>query len=253
MPSNQTFAIFALLSLAFFSCKKEESLSNGDRLKSIRFQTNDSISYRSFQYDDQNRVTSILDSNNNGHRSSDLISYDAQGKLSQVTSSADFFTTVYTFEYDNTGRIIKKFDSNSQVSGLRDTYSYDAEGRVIADSIHDYWSPGIFGVTSYAYNNSGNVVETKTIEKSSGTVSMHKQCTFDNHPNPLYGKSVLVYLLDVGYNIPEGKNNLSKEVYDDGTIVKYKFEYFSNGLPKRCTISDNSDPGTYTYVDYFYE
>jgi len=253
MPRNQTLAIIAFVSFAFTSCQKEPAISGGDRLKSIRFKTNDSISYRSFQYDDQNRISSILDSNNNGHLYKMLISYDAQGRLSQITGNGDY-SIVYTFEYDDKGRVSKKLYSNQQASGPMDGYSYDANDRVIADSVYSYWSPGIFSITSYSYNQGGNVIDTKTIDKTSGAIALRKQCTFDNHPNPLDGQKVMVYLLDGGYGIPEGKNNLAKEVYDDGTIVNHSYEYFSNGLPKRCTISDNTDPVvTYTYVDYTYE
>src|SRR5688572_23326322 len=90
--------IIALISLAYFSCKKEDqSNSQGDLLIRIRIQEGDSIFYRSFQYDDQNTLTAIFDSNNNGYKRSFIITYDAQGKIANVATSE----STYTFEFDN--------------------------------------------------------------------------------------------------------------------------------------------------------
>ena len=56
--------ILATSLLLFFSCKKDEDLPNapGDRLKMIRYKEGDSISFRIFQYDVQNRITAVVDS-----------------------------------------------------------------------------------------------------------------------------------------------------------------------------------------------
>jgi hypothetical protein len=49
--------IVGLVSPIFFSCQKEPSVTKGDRLKMIRWKEGDSLSYKSFEYDDQNRLT----------------------------------------------------------------------------------------------------------------------------------------------------------------------------------------------------
>jgi YD repeat-containing protein len=244
------FVVIIITSLCFFSCQKEQSNSEGNRLKAIRSKVGDSIFYRTFQYDDQSRLKSIVDSNNNGYKRSFIISYDAQGKLSQVTEGGN----IYTFTFDDKGRIIKKSAklSGQQASTIVNAYNYDANGRVIADSIYSYWTKDVYSIVSYSYDQSTNVTEVKTVDKSSGAILGQAQCRYDNHPNPLDGKSVMTYLLSSGYEISAGKNNLLKEIYEDGTIVNYTYEYSSNGLPKKCSFQDNSDP-LITYVDYFYE
>jgi YD repeat-containing protein len=242
--------IVAFVSLTFFSCQKDNSSSQGDRLKTIRIKVGDSLFYRSFQYDGQNKLISILDSNNNGFKRNFIISYDAQGKLSQVSEGA----TIYTFEFDSKGRIIKKLVNlaGQQATDVANTYSYDINGKVVADSVYSYWTKNVYSIASYSYDQSGNVTESRTLDKSSGDVMAQVQCTYDNHPNPLGGKAVLIYLLSSGYELPAGKNNLLKETYQDGTTVNYSYEYYSNGLPKKSSFLDNSDP-LITYIDYYYE
>ena len=242
--------VIAITSLSFFSCQKDQSGSQGSLLKMIRIREGDSIYYRSFQYDDQSRLISILDSNNNGYKSNFIISYDAQGKPSQVTAGG----SISTFELDNKGRIIKKLvqPSGQQEATVENTFSYDSNGRLIADSVYSYWTKEVYSIISYSYDQAGNVIEIKTVDKNSGMVLVQKQCSYDNHSNPLDAKSVMTYLLNSGYDVPNGRNNLLKEVYQDGTIVNYIYEYNSNSLPRKCSVQDNSDP-LMTYIDYFYE
>ena len=84
--------ILAPIFLVFFSCQKEDQPdAPGNRLKMISTKEGDSISFRSFQYDDQNRLITILDSNNNGYKWHRLISYDWQGKLETVTEEGETF------------------------------------------------------------------------------------------------------------------------------------------------------------------
>jgi hypothetical protein len=62
----------------------------------------------------------------------------------------------------------------------------------------------------------------------------------------------MMYLLNIGEESPAGKNNLLKEIFEDGTIVNYSYEYNNNGLPKKCSYESNND-SLVTYVDYYYE
>jgi YD repeat-containing protein len=211
-------------------------------------QEGDSISYRFFQYDQEDRIISITDSNNNGNRRQLVMSYDAQGKLSQVTEGA----TIYKFEYDNKGRIAKKLHSYSgqQTSLVSNNYIYDLNGRVIADS--SSWSTG-FIVVTYSYDAAGNVTASKSAEMLSGISWVYEQqCSYDDHPNPLAGNGIMIYLFDSQEGLPAGNNNLLKETFDNGTVVNYKYDYHDNGLPKKSSFYDNTDP-LVTYVDYYYQ
>ena len=243
--------ILAAISLLFFSCEKEENLPDapGDRLKMIRHKAGDSIWYRSFQYDVQNRLIGIVDSGHGGIRRR-VISYDSQGNLLNVAVNGD----IYTFDFDNDRRVIRKRSTlpGQSSSTVRNSYAYDMEGKVTSDSLHNYWTPEVWGIVSFTYDGNNNVIGSKL--SSNGGAQIIKQSTFDNQPNPLYGKSVIIYLLtgDYGYEIPEGKNNPLKERFEDGTELSYHYEYYSNGFPKRYSLHDSSDPLVF-YVDYYYE
>jgi len=238
--------------LLFFSCKKEENLPDapGDRLKMIRYKDGDSISFRSFQYDVENRLTAVVDSGHGGvYRRN--VSYDPQGNLLSVTVNGD----VYTFDLNSAGRVIRMWSTvpGQQSPTVRNSYGYDTEGKVVSDSIHSYWSPDVWGVVSFLYDGNNNVIESK-LSSATPSTQVFKKCTYDKQRNPLYNQSAIIYLLfgGHGYGVPQGKNNVLKERFGDGSEASYHYEYYSNGLPMRYSIHDSSDP-LVLYIDYYYE
>jgi len=206
----------------------------------------DSISYTIYQYDDQHHLTSIQDSNNNGHKRRFDIFYDGQGKLLKVTQDGN----VFTFEFDDKGRINKKIGSHASGSGssIQNTYKYDVAGRVLADSMYSYWAQ----TNSYSYDQNNNVTEAKFTKNSFGATLGQLHSTYDNHLNPLSETGSVLYIVSVGYELPIGKNYLVKAANDDGTIVNFIFEYYSNGLPKKSTEHISNDD-LITYTEYYYE
>ena len=241
--------ILAPIFLVLFSCQKEDQPdAPGNRLKMISTKDGDSISWRSFQYDDQNRLIAIHDSNNNGYQWRRVISYDWRGKLETVTEEG----TIYTFDFDDQGRIIRKWGtySGQQSAIVRHTYAYDIDGRVISDSSYSYFTPTVSSIVSYVYDQNNNVIESKAVETSVGVILTDLQFVYDSHPNPLSSQSVITYLLSSGYEIPEGKNNLLKIKNRYGDEVGFNYEYYSNGLPKSCFLLDNTDPQI-SYTEYY--
>jgi hypothetical protein len=162
--------------------------------------------------------------------------------------------TTFIFESDDKGRIIRRsrIQTGQPVVLVENTYSYDAQGRMIADSLHSYWTQDVWRIAFYSYDQNNNVRESKTVDYPSGNLLYQQQSDYDSHPHPLNPLGVMIYLFNTEYDVPRGKNNLVKEKYDDGTIVDYTYEYYSNGLPKKCSISDNTDPSI-TYLEYYYE
>jgi hypothetical protein len=245
-------SISAASILLFFSCKKDEDLpvAPGDRLKMIRYQQGDTIWFRSFQYDVQNKLTAMVDSGHGGiYRRN--ISYGAQGNLLSAAINGD----LYTFELNSEGRVIrtKSTVQGQQSPTVRNSYGYDSEGKIISDSIHGYWSTDVWGVVSFLYDGNNNVIESK-LTSATPSVQVVKQCTYDKQRNPLYSHRFTIYVLEAGYGygLPQGKNNILKERFEDGSEVSYQYEYYSNGLPRRYSLHDSSDP-LVSYVDYYYE
>lgn len=251
MTTIRLSLILCFISYLIFSCNKEQSGSQGTRLKMIRSQDGDSIGYVFFKYDGQGRLNTMIDSNNNGNISKTYITYDAEGKLSKVTSGG----ATYTFEYDNKGLITKRFVlyPGQQTASLEDVYTYDVNRRVVIDSIFSYWSGNLFETVSYSYDQNNNIMELEVIDKAYGTLSRQCKYSYDNHPNPLNSLSVLSYILDSSEEIPLlGRNNLLTLKDSYGNTLNYSYEYSSNALPKKRSLQDNSDPQV-VYADYYYE
>ena len=242
----------SFISLAFFSCKKENSASSKDRLKMIRVTQGDSVSYTSFLYDNQSRLITVLDSNNNGNKRRLNIFYNDQGRMWKVSEDGAGF---YTFDFDRKGLITKKslFHPGLQTSVLTNSYSYDGNGRLIADSFYSYWTKDVYSIVLYTYDQKNNVIESKTVDKNLITV-LDEQRIYDNHPNALDGQTIMMHIFDDGgnNNLSLGKNNLLRQTFQDGTIVNYAYESNNNGLPKKCSFQDNTDP-LVTYIDFYYE
>jgi hypothetical protein len=243
--------MFCFVSPLFFSCQKEESGSQGTRLKMMCSKEGDSVGYVYFKYDGQGRLNALIDSNNNGYVSKAYITYDADGRLSKVTNGG----TAYTFEFDNKGLIAKKFVlyPGQQAASVEDVYSYDVNRRVVIDSLFSYWSGNLFETITYSYDQNNNITEIEVIDKAYGTLSRQCQYSYDNHPNPLNSIGVLSYILDSSEEIQLlGRNNLltTKDRY--GNIINYTYEYNRNGLPKKRSSQDSTDPQI-VYVDYYYE
>jgi len=244
----------ATLAFIFSACQKENTtLAEGTKLKMTTSQLNDSISYESFNYDNQNRVTLIEDSNNNGAKYKMLIEYNAQGQPLKLTASQN---QSYFFSYDNNGRIVKKLNQPASNSGnsIRNVYSYDSKGRLIADSVYSSWTNEVFSYTTYTYNENDNVVERKEYNNFMGSMQMENsvQLLYDDKPNPHNNLGTTLYFItnDDRYL---SRNNKIQVKYQDGTIMGYEYEYQNNGLPKKVLEKHNEADPSITYMNFSYE
>ena len=262
MYKIQLSVLFVVFLCTVVSCKKEGlPVAHGSRLKTVVSKWYDSLAYTYFIYDIQNRLTNVIDSNNNGHKHNLRIDYDAQNRPIKLTTTSTYNNLPFypdqscSLIYDSNGRIVKKVDDSpvSYVNVTRNTYTYDAKGRLIADTIHSYWANEIFSYTTYTYDNNDNVVETKMFEKSSGVIQMVETAisTYDSKTNPYKDLGVFMYIINQN-DLYLNKNNRNSENYQSGTKVNFDYQYYSNGLPRRVSTKDNSDPSI-TYIDFFYE
>ncbi len=255
MPKLLPYPCIAILLWMLASCQKETAPTVDNAiLKKTTIKSGDSLFYEYFINDSQGNLVSILDSDNNGHSRTRQLLYDQQGRLASVTDRFDLdpvFT--YSFQYDNNNRIIKKLLSGTT---LRHSYAYDALGRLIADTMMSYWSGDISRYTSYAYNQIDNIIE-KMIFLNTGSVFQMEQdihSQFDTKPNPCYHPGNLLYFAagdEDGNDYILSRNNPVSRSFDDGTVVTFSYQYYSNGLPKSYAMTDNTDP-LIIYGDFYY-
>jgi hypothetical protein len=262
MNRIQLFSFFLLCLCAVLSCKKETlPVAKGSQLKMTISKWYDSINYTSFNYDSQHRLLAQIDSNNNGHKRSVRIEYNAQDRPIKITTAYTYNNTIFlpdqsdSLIYDANGRIVKRVSLNSviNINPTRNSYSYDAKGRLIADSIHSYWANEIFGYITYTYDDNDNIIQAIDYEKLFGSMEIQNimQGFYDSKTNPYKRLGILGYIINQN-DLYLSRNNRNSEKYQGGTILTFDYNYYSNGLPKRLSVKDNSDPSI-TYLDFFYE
>ena len=236
-------------------------MAESSHLKMVISKWYDSINYTSFKYDSQHRLSAQVDSNNNGHKHIARIEYNAQDRPIKITTAYTYNNTNFypdqsdSLIYDASGRIVKKVSLNAltNIDPTRNSYSYDAKGRLIADSIHSYWANEIFGYITYTYDDNDNIIQAMDYEKLSGPMQIQSimQGSYDSKTNPYNRLAVLGYIINQN-DVYLSKNNRNSEKYQGGTIVTFDYNYYGNGLPKRLSVKDNSDPSI-TYLDFVYE
>jgi len=251
MPQFRLTLAALIILLIFYACKKQDAASaNGARLKGIIHKQGDSIAYSFFSYDAQGRLTTIIDSNNNGHRWKTRISYNEQGKLTKDTiqyyacASCSPMQIIDSFLYDNNGHIIKKFvrsGSGPSFTTIRN-YSYDAQGRLSADSMYDMRTNEVYFYSQFSYDGNDNVVQWESFDKSSGIMSSSWRVTakYNNIKNPYNTFGLVNYIILREWDILLlSKHNPTQLYYLDGTTTDYTYEYYYNGLLKKAVEKDS--------------
>ena len=107
------FTITILYSL-FSACKKSDLPdTDGQQLQRSITKEGDSILYSFFSYDDQDRLTAMIDSNNNGYVWKTFIDYNSQGNLvkfkvlSSSYPNSPINEVSYSLLYNNNTRLLK--------------------------------------------------------------------------------------------------------------------------------------------------
>lgn len=147
--------------------------------------------------------------NSNKNISKDDLYLSAEKRISKGS-----YASTLTTEYDKNGRVTKISDYSSYYEETTNLtiYEYDSNGRLISEtyenSLYDNYSYSY--TMEYSDNDDGSI----------GVSSLYNDMIFKD-----LGYKEMYYDLD---------NNLIKEVYYDGDIIKrmYEFEYYDNGQVK---------------------
>ena len=255
-----TILIFSL----FCACKKDDLPNeNGQLLQRIIFKSGDSILYTFFNYDAQNRLAAITDSNNNGHLWRTFIGYNSLDKptkfkvLYRNNPNGSFTETSDSLLYNNDNHVVKKLFTSYSIQPYKtiNTYNYDSQGRLITDTGYDYWSDEVYGYTTFTYDGHDNIVQWQSFYKSSDEFISGGIITASyNMENNAYKSLGLAAYFIRGENFLLSKQNRTQVNYYNGTIENCKYENYSNGLPKKAVISYNmGGPFSITIIEFFYD
>jgi YD repeat-containing protein len=247
--------LLPLMVVLLFSCVKQQDakVASGP-LKSIRIQWRDTLMYRMFEYDSQDRLTRIIDSNDNQYVVKRSIIYNSANQMVKVTSTDQLYVHEMVFAYNNNGQIIKKdqhYITPSNGSASTMTYGYDSQGRLIADSVSD----GIYlrRATNFTYGQNNNIPswQYSSWNYSTNSIQTHSgyNLTYGTQDNPFKTLGSILYFI-YGEWRSLSNNNIMNEYYGPENVV-YNYQYNQAGLPLKMTINYTHSPDSFIY-DFFY-
>lgn len=267
--SASRIALFTILLLFLLhSCQKEDlPNAGGELLQKIKYNSNDSVLYTFFYYDDQNKLVAITDSNNNGHLWKTHIEYNIQDKpvkfkvFYRSHPGGSFSEGVDSLVYNTQWQVMKELYTSSFIPTYKviNTYSYDAQGRLAVDTMHNYRSDEVNGYTNFIYDGSNNVVQWQQFIKEGGAMKSSGivVANYNTHKNPFHVLGLAVYFLrrpDISPNMLLSRYNPLQIIYNSSYNQNYSYEYYSNGLPKKTVVrTKDGGPFSVTDIEFFYQ
>jgi hypothetical protein len=214
----------------------------------------DSATYSFFYYDDQNRLKSIVDSENtNFSKAFTSFVYDADGRLLKKIYSNDYSSDVGldSFWYDHDNNIAGKIYGNSYTTAMdirgKNTYGYDRLGRLTGDTTYSYWSENIVEYVIYTYDNNDDVISWQEFHNAGGAMKSDGIVflSYNNSMNPYFDIRMPIYR-DWYRSAILSKHLRAQVIYDAGTIENYTYEFYPDGRVQKAIASEDS--GGYTDV-----
>jgi hypothetical protein len=254
--------------LFLYACTKDDlPQAGGERLQKIIFRS-DSMLQVNFFYDEQGRLAAIEDSNSQSHIYRTQIYYNDQNRMVKATQRHYFGSRsnlldqlTDTFLYDINNRIIERQAvSTIQNTGTSyttsGTYSYDGQGRLVADLYYNSYYNGVAAYTTYTYDGNDNIVQSESFSRAMGTLQSNGITTasYTAQKNPLQslGMAAYLFLWDGGWLLSKHTRNHLR--YPNGATIDYKYDNYSNGLPR--TITDTYKYQNHTSIrttEFFYQ
>jgi hypothetical protein len=247
------------------ACKKDEATTNTNpqRLQKIIYSEGDSILYTFFNYDENNKLIFLVDSNNNGHFWQTFIQYNLQSQPMKIkvlyrnSPGASFIEWSDSLIYNSDQKVIKKFLNSypSNTYKIQNTYGYDVQGRLLADTMYNYGSGDVYGYTRFIYDGNDDITQWQSYNNSSGTMQAGSViiATYNSSINPYNALGLLTYFIREENSLLSGHNYLQVKYYD-GTTVDYSYQYYNNGLPEKVVLMDNrGGPFSTRTIEFFYD
>jgi RHS repeat-associated protein len=172
--------------------------------------------------------------------------YDSFGRLTKTTNPDG---TISTTSYDDANNVQTVTDEN----GHQTQTSYDWDGRLTA--VREYYTPTSYYLTSYAYDQMGNLLSETDANKNATTYQYddlnrvvkttypdgtYETRTYDSAGNLLTRTDPKGQTLSYAY---DALNRLAKVTYPDSSSVSYTYD--ANG--NRLSMVDSSFTTYYTY------
>ena len=153
--------------------------ANGNLTDYILEFPNGSTDRRTYEYDSENRITKMLEIDNESYDNAILTEwvYDANGNLvKEIFGSYNGPRYYYEYEYDNEGKLIGETIFNGMFSYV--TYYYDENGNLARSVTEPDGNEGVCIIDTYIYDDNGNLIEKihdrKSVDGSAVLYEVHE-------------------------------------------------------------------------------
>ncbi len=274
--------------VAFSSCQKEidDSLPNNVTndstvlWKYVVIDTTlsaglDTLEVHYFEYDNQKRLTRLIDSLREDTSSSpaytsslvtdffyngnETLPYKSMG-LQKDGTDRRWDTTYFSFQ----NGLVSLDSARIQISNVTGitwgiiTRSFTVSGTTITmtEKFYSYTNPIPSCVSNstvlQTYSN-GNIISANGTTTGCVTGSGNVQMNYDNKPNPFYS-TIPVHYPTTGFSFVEGNNNQKNNMTEENSTAFHtqrSYSYRSNGLPSVVRVNDLNFP-SYSYKGIYY-
>lgn len=259
--------IIAFGSIAFSSCKKDHSESvpppvEAKKLWKVKMNESDSILLAYTTTGELSKVITTTDGDGQSLTTYTML-YDPSSRLTEISSSDG---RKHKFVYENGQlKLAENYQGTKKVS---ENYFEFANGRIVSNTLF-MPLPNNEVITykptfkvSYAYGNSGDVVNTTTYTMNPNGTVLKKYSEriieqYDDSKNPL---SVLKYLTLLSvYELPGNKNILKEKLLDsdggveEATINTYVYDAEKNPISATSVLTPAGGSPITTNFKYYYK
>ncbi|HET6994686.1 MAG TPA: hypothetical protein VFI06_06875 [Chitinophagaceae bacterium] len=262
-PAFIALLLAGIVMMSFVSCKKDKSINNGNNppaaTKLKEYRNGDDLVQ--FTYNTDGTIKKALvktELNTNGDAVDFNISYNAQKKISEVTTTSG---EKIVPEYEN-GLLTRANIFEGTVRTGYTNYHYETNQLKIATIYVNAGGVDFEPILEFrfSYDGNGNLNKSE-IFMSTGVPGQlvragHVNFQFDQKTNPLYANRDFLALLWQAAS----KNNVTKEEHFGANlqledVFTYVYTYKTNGLPERATVTNGlpGQPPVISSVNFTYE
>lgn len=203
--------------------------ANGNLTDNILQFPNGSTDRMTYEYDSENRITKMLEIDNESYDNAILTEwiYDANGNLvKEIFGSYNGPRYYCEYEYDNEGKLIGKTNFNGMFSYV--TYYYDENGnltRSVTEPEEGY--EGVYVIDTYFYDGNGNLIKEIHDRRSDGSPVLYEVHEYTYNAD---GLVIRDHFTSTNYLTPgRDYESVYEYAYDEyGNVIKELYDYYGD-------------------------
>ena len=202
--------------------------ANGNLTDNILQFPNGSTDRMTYEYDSENRITKMLEIDNESYDNAILTEwvYDANGNLvKEIFGSYNGPRYYYEYEYDNEGKLISETIFDGMFSYV--TYYYDENGNLTRSVTEPESAEGVYITNTYFYDNNGNLIKKIHDRRSDGSPVLYEVHEYTYNAD---GLVIRDHFTSTNYLTPgRDYESVYEYAYDEyGNVIKELYDYYGD-------------------------